>query len=110
MLSEEEKLYMVRASTGLDEEVVPDSLVRAYLAKAKSVIQERRNPFDDDPTAVEWEHRYDHLQCQIAEDMLSRRGAEGEVTHTENGISRQYKTGGVTAELLARVVPKAKAV
>lgn len=109
-LSEDDKLSLTRSLSGLDEEVANDDLLYAYLGTAHDLILTRRNPFSDDPMAEEWEPRYDRLQCEVAAQMLLRRGTEGEVTHTENGISRQYVTGYVAGPLLARVVPKARAI
>lgn len=109
-LSEDDKLSLTRSLSGLAEEVADDGLLYAYLGVAQELILTRRNPFSDDPTSEDWEPRYDRLQCEVAAQMLLRRGAEGEVTHTENGISRQYTTGYVAGPLLARVVPKARAI
>jgi hypothetical protein len=39
--------------------------------------------------------------------MLNKRGAEGEITHTENGVSRQYEDGDIPPSLLRRIVPMA---
>jgi hypothetical protein len=82
-------------------------LSETYLPLAMGVVLRERNPFSDDPEGEEWEARYDHLQCEVAVDMFSRRGAEGERSHNENGISRAWETGGVSKSLLARIVPRA---
>ena len=50
---------------------------------------------------------YDVLQCQLAARYFLRRGGEGEVTHSENGINRTY--GSVNdSDLLQEIVPFAK--
>lgn len=109
-MEDAEKLNRVRVLGHLKEEDVEDELIQAYLDTARQLILDRRNPFSDDSSKEQWEPRYDSLQCEIAVDMIARRGAEGEVTHTENGISRQWVTGYVTSRLLSRVIPKAKAI
>ena len=49
--------------------------------------------------------RYTDLQVRIAVVMYSQRGAEGETSHSESGVSRTWQ--GLDA-LLAEVVPLAK--
>ena len=50
---------------------------------------------------------YDVLQCQLAARYFLRRGGEGEVTHSENGINRTY--GSVNdSDLLQEIVPFGK--
>lgn len=107
-MTEDEKLALTRQLCGLDSEEASDDLLSAYLGTARDLVLTRRNPFSGDPTGEAWEARYDRLQCEVATEMVLRRGAEGEVTHTENGISRQWNTGYVAGALLARVVPRAK--
>ena len=38
--------------------------------------------------------------------MISKRGAEGETSHSENGVSRSYASAGVSEELLREITPK----
>lgn len=109
-MTEDEKLALTRTLCGQEPRDVPDEVLSSYLSVARDVVLARRNPFSDDPTGEDWEPRFDRLQCEIANDMVSRRGAEGEVTHTENGISRQWVTGYVAPALLARIVPRARAL
>ena len=42
--------------------------------------------------------------------MFNRRGAEGEISHKENGVDRTWATAGVPKHLLSRIVPIGKAV
>ena len=37
--------------------------------------------------------------------MLNKRGAEGEVSHTENGISRTYEKADIPTSMLRTIVP-----
>ena len=37
--------------------------------------------------------------------MLNKRGAEGQLQHTENGIQRQYENADVPASMLKPVTP-----
>lgn len=108
-LSAEEKLSMTKALCGGGDDVT-DDIITAYLGLAMGRILALRNPFSADPSGEAWESRYDTLQCEFAAEMFDRRGAEGEVSHAENGISRTYGTDGVSASLVGRVVPKGRPV
>lgn len=107
MLSDEDKLKQVCALTGAGQEA-DGGLIQAYLSAARSLILETRNPFADDPDSVAWEPRYDSLQCLVAADMYNWRGADNEITHVENGVTRTRSNAGVSKQLLQRIVPRCK--
>ena len=44
-------------------------------------------------------------QIQIAVELFSKRGAEGQTGHSENGISRSYESADVSPSLLKRITP-----
>lgn len=96
-----EKIEMVKAMAGESD----DGMVSAYLALAGSKICRRAYPFD--PTVTEVPEQYEFLQAEIAAYLLSKRGAEGETAHSENGISRSYESGDVPASLMRQVIPLA---
>ena len=85
-------------------EKVNDEELEDILESAKAVILSRRFPFSDPPEEIE--PRYKDLQIRIAVEMFSKRGAEGEVSHSENGISRTYASASVSEELLREITPK----
>ena len=51
------------------------------------------------------EARYLDLQYRCAIDLYNRAGAEGQVSHSENGISRSWGAEWISQELLNEVVP-----
>lgn len=79
--------------------------IQILLETAKSVINARRYPFGDVPE--ELERRYENLQIRIAVELYNKQGAEGENSHSENGISRSYSSAWVSEELLSEITPKA---
>ena len=81
-----------------------DNELEDILESAKAVILSRRFPFGDYPAEIE--DRYKDLQIRIAVEMFSKRGAEGEVMHSENGVSRTYASASVSEELLSEITPK----
>lgn len=78
------------------------------LESAKAVILSRRFPFGDQPAEIE--DKYKDLQIRIAVEMYSKRGAEGETSHSENGVSRSYASASVSEDLLKEITPKAGVV
>lgn len=97
-----DKLSRLKKITGeSDEELLNDCL-----DSAATIIQSRRYPFADEwPEDIE--PRYVDLQIRIAQDLYNRIGAEGQTSHSENGISRQWGAEWVSSQLLAEIIPKA---
>lgn len=98
-MSEDEKLKQLKVLSGETDEDV----LRTFLALAAAKIIQRAYPFDPKQTAVP--DRYAPNQVEIANFMLSKRGAEGETYHAENGIYRTYSGGDVPPELLRAIIP-----
>lgn len=105
-MTKEEKIIKVQALLNNDEEAV-DDVVSAYLSLSKAKILERLYPFDD--TKRDIPHKYDMLHCELATRLFLRRGAEGEISHSENGINRTYDSVD-DEDILSRIVPFAKVV
>lgn len=103
-MTKEEKLTMVRVmSESTDSEDWSDDILLAYLTIAGSKIIERAYPYDN--TVEEVPRRYEILQCEIAVYLLNKRGAEGEISHSENGISRTYGNADVPESMLSIITP-----
>ena len=101
-----DKITMAKALIG--DTAATDELVSVYLADAEAAILRRRYPFGM-PTDAEVEPIYDMLQVKLAVRYFLRRGGEGEIRHSENGIDRTY--GSVNDEdLLMEVTPFAKVI
>lgn len=100
-MQESEKIAMVKSMTGESDE----GTVSAYLGLAGNKICRRAYPFD--PTVKEVPEQYGLLQVEIAVYLLNKRGGEGELSHSENGISRSYENGDVPESMMRQVVPMA---
>lgn len=82
-----------------------------YLPLAKSRILEIRYPYSADPESEKYDARYDKLQCEIAAYLWGKRGAEGEVSHKENGVDRSWgEDADLPKALVQRIIPKGKVV
>ena len=76
------------------------------LESAKAAIMARRYPYGDWPD--ELEPRFLDKQFLCALDLYNKIGAEGEQSHTENGVSRTYESAWISESLLQDIVPMAK--
>ena len=104
-MEKESKLNLLRTMVGQTDnnEDWTDEVLLAYLDIAGREIIRRAYPYKNDVTEVP--AKYDTLQCEIANYLLNKRGAEGEMAHSENGISRSYENGGVPESMLKAVTP-----
>lgn len=100
-----EKLILLRTMVGQSEntENWTDEVLLAYLEIAGREIIRRVYPFRGD--AIEVPEKYNTLQCEIANYLLNKRGAEGETSHSENGISRSYENGSIPESMFKSVTP-----
>lgn len=100
----DKKLILLRTMVGQsDSENWTDEVLLAYLDIAGREIIRRVYPFKADATEVP--EKYNTLQCEIATYLLNKRGAEGESSHSENGISRSYENAGIPESMLKSVTP-----
>lgn len=83
---------------------INDMLLSDILDSAKAVIISRRFPYGTDILDVPIE--YSDLQIRIAIEIYNRIGAEGELSHSENGISRNYQSANISQSLLNEIIPK----
>ena len=75
---------------------------------AIAAVNERRR-FEATPS-IPFETKYESLIVKLALASITKYGAEGETSHEENGIVRNYDAAGEYPEaLLSRIVPLAKA-
>jgi hypothetical protein len=89
-------------------EKVTDAELEDILESAKAVILSRRFPFSEWPEEIE--DKYKDLQIRSAVEMFNKQGAEGEILHSENGVSRTYASASVSDDLLKEITPKAGVV
>ena len=78
-----------------------DEVLNSVLSAAGALILNRMFPFGyDEKTVVP--PRYEQIQIQLAVELYSQRGAEGQTGHSENGISRSWPEKN---RLLSMIVP-----
>jgi hypothetical protein len=104
-MTEAEKLALCRVMVEQPADAAgwSDDVLKSYLSIAGQKILNRAYPYDD--TVTEVPRRYGVLQCEIATYLLNKRGAEGEISHSENGINRTYENADVPDSMLSGVIP-----
>lgn len=86
-----------------------DALLEELILSAKEKFLELRYPVTEPPTdengqpAVE--SRWHGWIISAAVELYAKMGAESEVSHSENGISRSYQSADLSTDLCGRVTP-----
>ncbi len=88
-------------ATTLAPDTDTDEVLDGVLADAEALVLNRMYPFGYPDGAVV-PSRYERIQIQLAAELYSKRGAEGQISHSENGISRSWPE---KSALLNRVLP-----
>lgn len=78
-----------------------DAILQFYLDRAKDIICDIRNS-----NLVET--KYMTTQLQMAIEMYNKAGAEGQISHSENGMSRTYEASDISPSLIGKITPVAK--
>lgn len=96
----DEKIGVLR---GMIEDNEDYATCVAYLKLAGEVVLAKAFPFDS--TKNEVPGKYAMKQIEIAAYLMNKRGAEGQLLHSENGISRSYESGDVPDSMLKGITP-----
>lgn len=99
-MTDAEKLTFLKNMVGGSD---TDDVLSTYLTLAGQKIIAKAYPYKADVTEVP--AQYEHLQLEIAAYLVNKRGAEGEVTHSENGVQRQYENADIPASMLRTITP-----
>lgn len=103
-MTDEAKIVLVRNMT--DE--ADTDIISAYLDLAGDAVYHAADPYKTMDKAAVLEE-YGGVQAKAAAYYLNKRGAEGETSHGENGISRGYEAADLPDSLLKEITPIAGA-
>lgn len=101
-MTDAEKLN--KLMTMLDDDV-STNVANTFLEAAEKAVINLAFPFGDGTEVMP--EKYEEVQIEIAAYLISKRGAEGEVTHTEGGVTRTYESADLPLALRTRITPKA---
>lgn len=102
MMTNEQKI--ARLEVLISPDTASAELLLALVEQAEGIVLNQRYPFGA-PEGATVPTAYEHIQLQIAVELFSKMGAEGQTAHGENGISRTYESADVSPSLLKRIVP-----
>lgn len=98
-MTDSEKLQQIQTMLGDEYDA---NLLGVYLLQAKQLILNKRFPYGEQPSDVE--PKYEQLQIELTIALFNERGAEGQKSHNENGVSRVWRS---KEEIMYDVVPLA---
>lgn len=101
-MTNEEKI--TRLAVLISPDTAENELLSVLVEQAEGIVLNKRYPFGV-PEGATVPAMYEHIQLQIAVELFSKMGAEGQTAHGENGISRSYESADVSPSLLKRIVP-----
>ena len=91
-----------------------DTRLQLELDYAASFITDIRNSWDltdPDNPVVSVENKYLGTQVELAIQSYSKRGAEGESSHNEAGVSRSYSNGGLySTATVNQIIPRVRVI
>lgn len=103
-MTNEEKLAKLRKM--LDPaDTTSDEIANAYLLAAEKAVVNLAFPFGNGTDVMP--EKYEYEQIEIALYMLNKRGAEGELAHSEGGTTRTFETADIPVSLRCRITAKA---
>lgn len=105
-MTTQKKIDMLRQMGDEDDQCI----LEVYLELAAQKILNRMYPYESDYEGLEVPDRYVAIQLKIANYMLGKRGAEGQIQHIENGIHRNYGAADIPDGMMAEIVPYCKVI
>ena len=103
-MTDAEKLEMLKTLLGITN-TASDALLTVYLKAAGSEILAWRYSYVAESAPIAVPTEYEMTQVFAVVSGFSQSGAENQVTHSENGISRTFKYADMIAYIRANVIP-----
>jgi len=82
-----------------------DEVLTIYLLRAKEVLLNIIYPTESSRASLDVPAMYEMKQIEIAEYLMNKRGAEGEIQHIENGIHRNYGSSDIPEAMIRHITP-----
>lgn len=97
---------IVEMKNGIAPDVADTEVLKSELLTAKDMILNKMYPFGY-KEGTDIPINYDRLQVKLAIELYSQRGAEGQISHGENGVTRTWPE---VSRILKQVVPQCGSV
>lgn len=90
-----------------------DAKIDAALFNAALIVLNTLRPFHNGADNTDYDNpvvpgRYKSVQAAIALEILAKEGAQGETSHTEQGLSRVYSSGDISTRVMTHITPIAE--
>lgn len=95
---------IARVSVMISPDTASSDLLTYLLEQAEGIILNKRYPFGV-PSEATVPTTYESLQIRIAVELYSKMGAEGQLSHSENGVTRTWEAADVSGSLLKQITP-----
>lgn len=86
---------------GISPDTAPIEALEGHLMEAEAMILNKMYPFGYQE-GIEVPPRYERLTIKLAIELYTKRGAEGQASHSENGVTRTWPT---VNSILSQVIP-----
>ena len=101
-MTDNEKIERLKALISPD--TASDDLLLFLLEQAEGIVLNKRYPFGA-PEGANLSAFHEQIQIRIALELFSKMGAEGQIEHAENGVTRKWEAADVSPSLLRLIVP-----
>nr|DAV75052.1 MAG TPA: tail connector protein [Caudoviricetes sp.] len=110
MMTEETLKAMIKTNIESSSDMtISDDVVNTFFQLSKNAILLKRFPYLQDISDKELPSIYDSLCVRLAVYMYNKQGAEGEISHTENGVSIKWENGDLPESMMSEVIPMSEA-
>lgn len=93
-----------RLTVLISPDTASNELLLHLLEQSEGIILNRRYPFGA-PEGVTLSPFQEQIQLRVAVELFSKMGAEGQMSHQENGVMRTWEDGDVSPSLLRQIIP-----
>ena len=101
-MTNEQKIEQLKVLISPD--TASDILLSCLLEQSEGIILNRRYPFGA-PEGATLSPMHEQIQIRMAVELFTKMGAEGQLSHQENGTMRTFEAGDVSPSLLKTIVP-----
>jgi len=101
-MTNEQKIEKLKVLISPD--TASDSILSSLLEQSEGIILNRRYPFGA-PEGATLSPLHEQIQLRVAVELFTKMGAEGQLSHQENGVMRTFEAADVSPSLLRNIVP-----
>lgn len=102
-MTQQKKIDMLRRMLPGDD--TDQGVLEVYLELAAQKVLNRMYPYKEDYEGLEVPDRYVAIQLKVANYMINKIGAEGQIQHIEGQIHRNYGSADIPDGMLEEIVP-----